>query len=126
MDLKFSHLAYAIEDIELLLNNFKNLFEVITQSKEEYKQFAMYSQKIEIGEAEIELMEPNGKGVIKDFIEKQGTGFHHIAFQCDDLTSYYEGLKKMGIKVIKDPSDEMRYFFIHPESTGGILVEVHE
>ena len=64
------------------------------------------------------------------FIAKRGEGLHHVALQVDDLSGVVEQLKAAGTRLI---SDEIKigagghlYVFVHPSSTGGVLLELCE
>ena len=79
----------------------------------------------------IELLEPVEDGsVIVKYLEKKGSGIHHISFIVDNLEELSEFLKKNSIRLIyenaKIGAHKMRVNFIHPESTGGILIEISE
>jgi methylmalonyl-CoA epimerase len=84
-----------------------------------------------VGDALIELIEPtDDKSPVASFLEKRGEGIHHISLEVDDLDATLERLKKMNVQLIdKDPrggAGGRRIAFIHPHSTGGVLVELCE
>jgi methylmalonyl-CoA/ethylmalonyl-CoA epimerase len=66
--------------------------------------------------------------VIARFIEKKGEGMHHVAFAVDDLSAEIERLKQEGfIFISEEPrkgADNKLICFLHPKSTGGVLVEL--
>ncbi|MEJ2082430.1 MAG: VOC family protein, partial [Acidobacteriota bacterium] len=70
------------------------------------------------------------KSPVASFLEKRGEGIHHISLEVDDLDATLERLKKMNVQLIdKDPrggAGGRRIAFIHPHSTGGVLVELCE
>ena len=84
---------------------------------------------IPLGESRIELLEATGPdSVIAKFIEKRGEGLHHVAIHVPDLTRAVEQLKTTGTRFV---SDEIKigagghlYVFVHPSSTGGVLLEL--
>ena len=83
------------------------------------------------GDANIELIYPYDKenGVSK-FINKRGPGMHHICFQVSDLEAKLAELKAKGIQLIDEVprinGKGVKVAFIHPKSTGGVLVEFYE
>lgn len=99
-----------------------------------YKTESVLSEKVntaffKTGESKIELlesMEPDG--VISNFVEKNGEGMHHIAFEVDDLQAEIERLKAEGFKFINEEpkrgADNKMVCFLHPKSTNGMLVEI--
>ncbi|HSM87163.1 MAG TPA: methylmalonyl-CoA epimerase [Candidatus Limnocylindrales bacterium] len=84
---------------------------------------------IPLGESRIELLEPTSPdSTIARFLEKRGEGLHHVAIHVPDLAHAMETLKSSGARLI---SDEIKvgagghlYIFVHPSSTGGVLLEL--
>ena len=76
----------------------------------------------------IELLEAAGPASpIARFIEKRGPGLHHIALRVDDLPQAIERLKAEGARVLDEPrrgAGGHLYVFLHPASTGGVLLEL--
>ena len=104
--------------------------------KPSYKTEAVESEGVstlffQIGDSKIELLEAtNPESPIAKFIEKKGEGIHHIAYDVSDIESELERLKSEGFQLIhktpKDGADNKRIAFLHPKSTGGVLVELCE
>ncbi len=85
----------------------------------------------EAGESLIELLEPEGiETPVGRFIERRGPGIHHVCFAVDDLDGTLEKCRAAGIRLIDENprkgAEGKRIAFIHPSSTGGILVELSE
>lgn len=84
---------------------------------------------VPVGESRIELLEPTSDdSPIARFLAKRGEGLHHVALSVDNLTSTFEAMKASGTRFI---SDEIKigagghmYVFVHPQSAGGVLVEL--
>ncbi len=82
-----------------------------------------------VGDSRLELLEPTADdSPIAKFLAKRGEGLHHVALHVDDLSGAVEQLKKQGARLI---SDEIKigagghmYVFVHPASTGGVLLEL--
>ena len=77
----------------------------------------------------LELLEPTGPETpIGKFLEKKGPGIQQLALQVDDLKKTISRLTEAGIQMINDsPMDgahETKIAFVHPSSTGGVLVEL--
>ena len=126
IELKLSHVAFAVNNIDNYKEKLKKVFEIDnSDDKREYGNFAMISQMIGFADTEFECMEPLGNGMIKQFLEKNKEGFHHLAFRCNNLEKYAGILENRGVKLIKDDSGKLDFFFIHPKETGGLLIEVH-
>jgi len=81
------------------------------------------------GTGRIELIEPTSPASpVARFLERRGPGLHHLAYRVDDLAATLALLKERGLRLIDEvprPGAHQRLVaFIHPESTGGVLVEL--
>ncbi len=77
----------------------------------------------------IELLEPRGdNSPIGRFIERRGEGIQQLAVEVEDIDSMISQLKKMGCRMINEEAvsgtSGSRIAFVHPSSTGGVLVEL--
>ena len=84
---------------------------------------------LSIGESRIELLEGTSpESPISKFLEKRGGGVHHIAIAVDDIQSALADLKAKGARLIDETprtgADGCLVAFIHPSSTGGVLLEL--
>ena len=83
------------------------------------------------GEASVELIAPldNESGVAK-FLQKRGAGMHHLCFEVDDIAATLAELQSKGIRLIDETprlnKKGVKVAFVHPKSTGGVLVEFYE
>ena len=84
---------------------------------------------IPLGHSRIELLEATSPdSVVAKFVEKRGEGLHHVAIHVPDLTHAVETLKATDTRFV---SEEIKigagghlYVFVHPSSTGGVLLEL--
>jgi methylmalonyl-CoA epimerase len=86
---------------------------------------------VPVGESRIELLEPTSPdSTIAKFLEKRGPGLHHVALQVTNLVERVEELKAAGTRLINDEvkigAGGHMYVFVHPSSTGGVLLELVE
>jgi len=84
---------------------------------------------IPVGESRIELLEPiSADSPVGRFLAKRGEGLHHVAIHVEDISGALEALKAKGVRLISEDLEigagGHLYFFIHPESAGGVLVEI--
>lgn len=117
-------LAEAAEFFEKLLGAGPGQTERVEDQKVEIRSFP-------VGESNVELTLPTAPdSPIAKFLEKRGTGIHHIAFEVDDLERELERMRALGIRLIDETprrgANNSRIAFLHPKSTGGILVELCE
>jgi methylmalonyl-CoA epimerase len=80
------------------------------------------------GGSRIELLEPTeADSVVGRFLEKRGEGLHHVALRVPDLKAAVERLRASGARLLNEPrtgAGGHLYVFVHPASTGGVLLEL--
>lgn len=79
----------------------------------------------------VELLEPLGPDTtVGRFLQRRGPGLHHVAFRVPDLPGALARLQAQGIRLIdahpRPGAGGHQVAFLHPSSTGGILVELVE
>jgi methylmalonyl-CoA epimerase len=84
---------------------------------------------VPVGESRLELLEPTSDdSVIAKFLAKHGEGLHHVCLRVPDLGAAVARLKQDGIRLVsnetKTGAGGHRYIFIHPNSAGGVLLEL--
>lgn len=84
---------------------------------------------IPLGESRIELLEPTSEdSTIAKFLAKRGEGLHHVALHVPDLAQAVEKLKAAGARLVTEKinvgAGGHLYVFVHPASTGGVLLEL--
>jgi LAO/AO transport system kinase len=76
----------------------------------------------------LELLEPSAPdSPISNFLAKRGPGLHHVALRVPDLNAAVEGLRASGARLLNEPragAGGHIYVFVHPASTGGVLLEL--
>jgi methylmalonyl-CoA/ethylmalonyl-CoA epimerase len=79
---------------------------------------------------EILVPTPSGAGAVGKFLEKKGSGIHHVALTVTGLVPLLAHLQSLGVRLIdaapRPGAHRTRIAFVHPESTGGLLVELVE
>lgn len=84
---------------------------------------------VPMGDSRLELLEATSEdSTIAKFIAKRGEGLHHVCLKVPDLAAAVARLKKDGVRLvseeIKTGAGGHQYVFVHPASTGGILLEL--
>jgi methylmalonyl-CoA epimerase len=132
MSIEIDHLGIAVRSLDEGLRFYEHLLGMAGAQREtvevEGVHVAMLPVGPEAGESRIELLEAtDANSIIAKFIEKRGPGLHHIALRVDDLTKTVEHLKAEGARLLNEPragAGGHKYVFVHPASTGGVLVEL--
>jgi len=86
---------------------------------------------VPVAESRLELLEATSEdSAIAKFIGKRGEGLHHVCLRVPDLTTAVERLKKDGVRLVSDEiktgAGGHKYVFVHPSSSGGVLLELVE
>ncbi|MBW2937301.1 methylmalonyl-CoA epimerase [Aureisphaera sp. CAU 1614] len=126
---KIEHLGIAVKDIEQANKLYESLLGYTHYKTEAVESEGVITSFFKSGENKIELLEAtNEESPIAKFIEKKGEGIHHIAFSVDNIKKEVERLKKEGFTILneepKKGADNKWVVFLHPKSTGGVLIEL--
>ncbi len=132
MSIEIDHLGIAVRSLEEALAFYERLLGMTVTHKEvvqaEQVSVAMLPTGTEPGASRIELLEAtDADSTIAKFVNKRGPGLHHIALRVDDLPSVLERLAATGARTINEPrigAGGHIYVFVHPASTGGVLLEL--
>ncbi len=128
MKAKIDHLGIAVKS----LGAAKAIYEKLGLSispEETVEQEQVRLVMVPVGESRLELLEATSEtSAIAKFIAKRGEGLHHICLKLADLPAAVARLKKDGVRLvseeIKTGAGGHRYVFVHPSSTGGVLLEL--
>ena len=125
------HLGYAVEDIAAASEFYRENFGVTPGEPEVVEEQGIVATSFKVGESSIELVQPTRPdSPVGRFLAKRGEGFHHVAFEVDDLRAALAELKRNGVELIdegpKRGAGGMRIAFVHPEGAFGVLTELVE
>ena len=124
------HTAIAVRDLAATLKFYQETFGVSGGEVQEIADQGVKAVLIPVGRSELEIIEPiDSNGGVARFIERRGEGFHHICFEVDDVQGKLRILEARGLELIdKEPRRGLAGMiaFIHPRSTGGVLIELAE
>jgi len=128
---KIYHLGYAVKDIEAAYRFYKNNFGVEPEEPEVVEEQGIIATMFRVGESTIELVQPTRPdSPVGKFLAKRGEGFHHVAYQVDDLRRALAELKENGVELIDEEprrgAGGTRMAFVHPKSVFGVLTELVE
>lgn len=126
---RIEHLGIAVNSIENSVKDFEALLGSNCYKTEIVESEAVKTAFLKVGESKIELLEAiDESSAIAKYLEKNRTGFHHVAFEVDDIDAELARLKSEGFRLIhetpKNGADNKRIAFLHPKSTHGLLVEL--
>lgn len=125
------HLGYAVEDLETASRFYRDNFGVEPGEPEIVQEQGIIATMFEVGESMIELVQPTRPdSPVGKFLAKRGEGFHHVAFEVDDLETALADLKSRGVELIDETprigAGGTRMAFVHPKGAFGVLTELVE
>lgn len=122
------HLGIAVRSLDEALNFYEAQLGLHVGTRETVAQEKVNVVMLPLGGPRIELLEPaEPDSVIAKFIEKRGEGLHHVALKVPDLLGAVERLRAAGARIPNEPQTGAGghlYVFVHPASTGGVLLEL--
>ncbi len=126
--MKIDHLGIAVRSLDEALKFYRDQLGLEVSLRETVAEEKVNVAMLPVGEPRIELLEPVGQdSVIGKFLEKRGGGLHHVAIRVPDLNASVARLHAAGARLLNEPragAGGHRYVFVHPSSTGGVLLEL--
>jgi methylmalonyl-CoA epimerase len=125
---QIDHLGIAVKSLSAAKSIYEKLG--LTPSPEEMVEHEQVRLvMVPVGESRLELLEATSENsTIAKFIAKRGEGLHHVCLKVPDLSAAVARLKKDGVRLVSDEikvgAGGHRYVFVHPSSTGGVLLEL--
>jgi len=125
---RIDHLGIAVESVAAARGFYEALgLRVLHEEKVEHE--GVRVAMLPLGGSRVELLEPLGpETVVGRFLSKHGPGLHHVAVHVDDIEAVWKELHARGVTLvspaIQTGAGGHLYFFVHPKSTGGVLLEI--
>ena len=129
--LGIEHVGIAVDDLTGISDIFGDLLGLKLRSREKIDDQQVITDIYETGSGKLEFLKATDKNSpIFRFIDKKGKGIHHIALKVDNLQAALDYLKGQGTQLIDTSprigAEGFKIAFLHPKSTGGILIELCE
>ena len=127
--MKIDHIGIATTAIDGSVDFWRDMLGVEAGEIEEVSQQRVRVCMLPVGESQVELLEATSEdSPIAKFLDKRGQGIHHIAFRVDDIRGQLAEMKRKGVRLIDEEprtgAGGCLVAFIHPSSTGGVLLEL--
>ncbi|MGC9771101.1 methylmalonyl-CoA epimerase [Fervidobacterium changbaicum] len=128
---RIDHIGIAVKDAKEKLKLYKDFLGLEVTEIEELPERGLRVYFIKVGDTRIELLEPmNENSEVSGFLEKKGEGIHHIAFNVHGIDEAVVLAKSHGLQPLseepKPGAGGTRVLFLHPKTTGGVLIELVE
>lgn len=126
-----NHVAVVVDDMEKSLAFWRDALGIELHELRDVPAEKSQVAFLPVAGAEVELVMPTTEdsGIAK-YLAKRGPGMHHLCLEVDDIGEMLARLKSKDIRLINEEpriaADGKKYAFIHPEATGGVLVELYQ
>ncbi len=126
-----NHVAVVVDDMEKSLAFWRDALGIELHELRDVPAEKSQVAFLPLAGAEVELVMPttDDSGIAK-YLAKRGPGMHHLCLEVDDIAGMLARLKAKDVRLINEEprvgADGKKYAFIHPESTGGVLVELYQ
>lgn len=124
------HLGYAVEDLGEAARFYRENFAAEVEDTEVVEAQGVATAMVRVGDSRIELLQPTRQdSPVGKFLEKRGEGFHHTAFEVDDIEAELKDLASRVELIDEKPRNGAggtRTAFVHPKSAFGVLIELVE
>ncbi len=129
--MRIDHLAVAVPDLDAALAFYRDALGLTCDRVEEIESEGVRVAFLLVGDSEIELLQPTrtDTGIVK-WMAKHGPGMHHVCLEVPDIPAALARIRANGGELINpepvSKPDGTRYAFVHPKSTGGVLIELYQ
>lgn len=129
--IEIDHIGIAVGDLAKALAFFREALGLDVRAPEDVPSQKVRVHFIPVGGSALELLEATAPdSPIARFVEERGPGIHHVTLRVDDIARALAELRQRGVRLIDDTprlgAEGARIAFVHPSSTGGVLVELKE
>jgi LAO/AO transport system kinase len=126
--LRLDHLGVAVKSIAGA-RGFYEALGLVASHEETVEYEKVKTAMFPLGESRIELLEATEEdSTIGRFVAKRGEGLHHVAVHVDGIDAMFANLTARGVRLasneVRVGAGGHRYFFVHPSSSGGVLLEI--
>ena len=129
--LGIEHIGIAVKDLDVSAPFWKDVLKISHKGKETVAKEGVITDIYDTGRGKVELLKSmSSNSVIEKFLKNSGEGIHHVCFEVKNINKAILELKDLNINVLSEhPTTGVegnKVVFIHPKSTGGVLVELAE
>ncbi len=129
MTRKINHVGIAVKSLDVSIPFYRDVMGMAFEGTEEVAEQKVKVAFLAVGESRIELLEPTSEdSPVARFLEKNGEGVHHLAYQVEDIEATLAMLKSTGVRLIDEKPRRGAHHsliaFLHPKATGGVLTEI--
>ncbi|KAA0891705.1 methylmalonyl-CoA epimerase [Oryzomonas rubra] len=126
---RINHIGIAVRSLDESLSFYRDNLGMAFAGIEEVAEQKVRVAMLQVGESKIELLEPTSEdSPVAKFLEKNGPGIHHLAYEVEDIEAAIARLLADGARMIDERprtgAHGTRIAFVHPKSSNGVLTEL--
>jgi methylmalonyl-CoA/ethylmalonyl-CoA epimerase len=126
---KINHIGIAVQSIDAVIPFYRDQLGMKSLGQEDVPEQKVRVAMLCVGESKIELLEPlSPDSPVARFLEKNGQGIHHVAYEVEDICAAIAKLVSEGCRMIDESprhgAHGARIAFVHPKSSHGVLTEL--
>lgn len=126
--MRFDHAGIATRDATAAAERFGTIVDAPVVHEETSEGTGLRFVFLELENGYFELVEPvTEDSDVGEFLEEEGPGLHHVALRVEDIGSALDRARDAGVRLIHEEPVAGAWghdiAFLHPESTGGVLLE---
>ena len=126
---KINHIGIAVQSIDAVIPFYRDQLGMKSIGQEDVPEQKVRVAMLCVGESKIELLEPlSSDSPVAKFLEKNGQGIHHVAYEVEDINAAIAKLVSEGCRMIDESPRHGAHgtliAFIHPKSSHGVLTEL--
>ncbi len=127
--MQVDHAGIATDDLDNLVELYTALFDCEVAHRERFD--GMEIAFLDMENSYFELLEPtDSEGAIARYLGRNGPGIHHLAVSTQNIEAALAQARELGIELIDETPRAGAWghevAFLHPNATGGILLEFVE
>lgn len=128
---KIDHIGIAVKDLDKTVEFYTKVLGLQLEGIHQVDHYQVKTAFFPVGESRLELIQPMPENTgVQRFLEKRGEGIHHVCFLVEDIQKALDTLAAQGVELIdktpKQVNPSTKAAFLHPKSTGGVLIELYE
>ncbi len=126
---KINHIGIAVKSLDETIPFYRDQLGMTFMGIEEVAEQKVKVAMLQIGDSKIELLEPTADdSPVAKFLEKNGPGVHHVAYETEEIEAAITHLQAKGARMIdtvpRNGAHGARIAFVHPKSSNGVLTEL--
>lgn len=128
---RIDHIGVAVTDLDAAIDLYAGKYSMALVYRETVPEQGVEAVLLDVGENHVELLAPLGPDTpVGKYLEKNGPGIHHVAYQVREIEPVLAALKASGMELIDETPRVgirgSRVAFVHPKAAGGVLTEIVE